>query len=406
MLPETTSSSKTILIIDDTPANIGILVKNLNAFGFNVITADNGPDGVKMATDHKPDLILLDVMMPGMNGFQACEQLKENEVTASIPIIFITALSDIKSKIEGFKVGGVDYIEKPFHQGEILARVNTHLRLRELNEHLEQKVQERTDELNQAYHKLELLDKAKADFIDILSHELRTPVTGIAGYTQLLQDHIPIIEDADAQLLTTNILKNTQRLEETFEHILDANQITSKALQLLKTDLPLNLLIDEICREFEPTLAVRELTLTCQNLDNLWLTQGDSYLLYKTFYHIVINAIKYTPDGGKIEIIGNNIANNGQGPEIEVVVRDAGIGIDADQIELIFEKFYQTGEVLRYSSGKVSYKGGGPGLGLAIAKSVVEAHGGRIWAESGGYDEETFPGSQFYVRLPAKSDQA
>jgi len=133
------------------------------------------------------------------------------------------------------------------------------------------------------------------------------------------------------------------------------------------------------------------------------LIYADPDLLYKLLYHLVMNAIKYTPDGGTITVQGQVLEAEG---EVELSVRDTGIGIDREHLELIFEKFYQTGEVTLHSSGRTKFKGGGPGLGLSIARGIVEAHGGRIWAESAGYDEDKNPGSCFYVRLPLKANLA
>jgi signal transduction histidine kinase len=147
-------------------------------------------------------------------------------------------------------------------------------------------------------------------------------------------------------------------------------------------------------------LRERNLTLTVEGLDDLPPIAADPDLLHKTFYHLIINAVKYTPDGGAITVSGKAVSGDGQAPAVQVVVGDTGIGIDPAHHELIFEKFYQTGRTTLHSSGKTKFKGGGPGLGLAIARGIVLAHGGRIWVESPGYDEQACPGSRFYVRLP------
>jgi signal transduction histidine kinase len=135
-------------------------------------------------------------------------------------------------------------------------------------------------------------------------------------------------------------------------------------------------------------------------LERLPEIQGDKDLIYKLFYHTVGNAIKYTPDGGRITICGSPIFDNGKIVEIEMSIQDTGIGIDPENQKLVFEKFYQTGEVLLHSSGKTKFRGGGPGLGLAIARGIVIAHRGRIWLESPGFSETTFPGTTVFVRLP------
>jgi len=155
---------------------------------------------------------------------------------------------------------------------------------------------------------------------------------------------------------------------------------------------------------FSKPLEERRLTLTIKDTNDLPEVEADLDALRKVFYHLIVNAIKYTPDGGSITISGRAIASGDQdlGEGIEVVVSDTGIGIDPRFQELIFAKFYQTGELALHSTSKTKFKGGGPGLGLAIAKGIIEAHGGKLWVKSPGYDEETCPGSQFHVFLPLR----
>jgi len=141
-----------------------------------------------------------------------------------------------------------------------------------------------------------------------------------------------------------------------------------------------------------------------ENLRALPPIFADPDLLQKVFYHIVTNAVKYTPDGGKIQLSGRVVDEPDTKPQVEITTRDTGIGIDPQYQELIFQKFYQTGEVRLHSSGKTKFKGGGPGLGLAIAKGIIDAHHGRLWVESAGHDEINNPGSTFYVRLPVSQN--
>ena len=160
-------------------------------------------------------------------------------------------------------------------------------------------------------------------------------------------------------------------------------------------------MIEKVRNVFQSALEERKISLTTSGVADLPVLCGDNDLLYKVFYHVIGNAIKYTPDGGQITIRGRKIEGSTPG-EIEIAVRDTGIGIDPENQELVFEKFYQTGEVLLHSSGKTKFKGGGPGLGLAIARGIVNAHRGRIWLESPGHDEEAYPGTTVFVRLPVE----
>ena len=160
------------------------------------------------------------------------------------------------------------------------------------------------------------------------------------------------------------------------------------------------MLIKEIEAEFRDQLEERQIEFSIEGLSDLPLFLGDSDLLYKAFFHLVVNAIKYTPNGGKITVSGCLLGHDRGKNVIRIVVADTGVGIDKEHHELIFDKFYQTGEVMLHSSGVTKFKGGGPGLGLAIAKGSVVAHGGRIWVESPGHDEENYPGSRFIVEVP------
>lgn len=171
-------------------------------------------------------------------------------------------------------------------------------------------------------------------------------------------------------------------------------------LEVMPSNAEICPVIEKVETVFRPALEERKLCFNTERLADLPMLHADNELLYKLFYHVIGNAIKYTPDGGKITVTGHTIENNSSGSEIEIAVKDTGIGIDPRYQELVFAKFYQTGEVLLHSSSKTKFKGGGPGLGLAIARGIVNAHHGRIWIQSPGYDEETNPGTTVYVRLP------
>lgn len=252
-------------------------------------------------------------------------------------------------------------------------------------------------ELNQAYQTLERLDRTKSDFIEVTAHELRTPLTIIHGYAQMMRKHMADREDEEMQTVTEGIMAGTTRLSEIVGSILDVTKIDSQILRLDKGAVQIDDVVRRALVSFESALEERELSMTVEGLDALPPVDADPDLLYKVFYHLLVNAIKYTPDGGAITVQGHA---DPDAREVEVVISDTGIGIDEEHHELIFEKFYQTGEVAFHSSGRTKFKGGGPGLGLAIVKGIVTAHDGDIWVESPGYDEEACPGSDFHVRLP------
>lgn len=263
------------------------------------------------------------------------------------------------------------------------------------------RLQERTAELERTYKVLEQMDRAKASFIEVAAHELRTPLTLVKGYTQMLA--MKFKDEPETIALTQGILDGSDRMQEIVGSMLDVSRIDSKMLKILPEDANLGVVLGRACKTFQDALKERNLTLAMQGVDGLPIFQADPDQLYKVFYHLVINAIKYTPDGGRITIHGHLVESGDRQNEVEIVVSDTGIGIEPEHHQLIFEKFYQTGEVYMHSSGKTKFKGGGPGLGLAIARGIIEAHGGRIWVESPGHDEVNYPGSKFFVRLPLKA---
>ncbi len=275
--------------------------------------------------------------------------------------------------------------------------------IKRFNQDLEGMVQERTEALQAAYDKLERLDRSKSDFIGVASHELRTPLTVMSGYTQMLQGDPVIKKDKNRLSIVSGIYTGIQRLHEIVTSMLDVAKIDQSELQLCHAPVQLAELVEELQGVTAPLAKQRKLSLTVHDMSRVPVIEGDSEALYKVFYNLITNAIKFTPDGGQINVSGRAMAGdqNELGEHaVLLVVADSGIGIDPEHQELIFEKFYQTGQVSLHSSGKVKFKGGGPGLGLAIARGIVQAHGGRIWVESPGHDEQTCPGSRFHVLLP------
>ena len=261
------------------------------------------------------------------------------------------------------------------------------------------RLQERTLELERTNQILRNIDKTKTNFIQISAHELRTPLTLIMGYSQMLEQDTK--DNPELAALAQGILDGSERMTDIVDSMLDVSRIDSNTLFLRKTGLQLDLLIKKVNKRFEKAFEERNISMNADGLRDLPLIPADPDLLLKVFNNIIMNAIKFTPDGGSITISGRYL-NGSEPPQVEVAIHDTGIGIEPALQKLIFEKFNQTGDVLLHSSGKTKFKGGGPGLGLAIARGIVEAHGGRIWVESPGYNEEVHPGSTFFVSLPAE----
>ncbi len=264
----------------------------------------------------------------------------------------------------------------------------------DMTEHLQQ----RTIELEKTNQLLEQMDRTKTRFIQVSAHELRTPLTIVQGYAQLIE--VKAKDDPQFSKYADGIVEGTNRMVDIIDNMLDVSRIETNQLVLMPTKVQIEQVVGKVRNTFAQALEQRRLTLATEGLDSLPVIQGDADLLYKLFYHVVMNAIKFTPDGGSILISGCVVDDASGQPQVEVSVRDSGIGIDPQNHELVFEKFYQTGEVMLHSSGKTKFKGGGPGLGLAIARGIVNAHGGRIWIESPGYDESKNPGTTVFITLP------
>jgi signal transduction histidine kinase len=264
----------------------------------------------------------------------------------------------------------------------------------DMTEHL----QERTLELEKTNQILEQMDRTKIRFIQVSAHELRTPLTLVQGYAQIVQ--LKAKDNPDFEKYANGIVDGTTRMVDIIDNLLDASRIDSNLLEAHLTQIQIAELIEKAKKIFEDSLEERNISFATDGISDLPDVNADENLLYKVFYHVIMNAIKYTPDGGSVSIGGRVIHNEVGKSELEVSVRDTGIGIDQQYHELVFEKFYQTGEVLLHSSGKTKFKGGGPGLGLAIARGIMDAHKGRIWLESPGHDEENNLGTTVFIRLP------
>ncbi len=288
-------------------------------------------------------------------------------------------------------------------EAEYFSRLYDQERL--IKEELEVEVQKRTEALRQAYEKIERLDQTKTDFINVTAHELRTPLTIIMGYAQLLRG----IEGKER--FVQGIISGANHLLEIINTMLMMAKIDSRALKIYPEPLSVQSLMQNVLVSLGAAIAERQHTLVVdENLESCPFIEGDVDALKLVFSNIIENAIKYTPDGGRILICGYSryIFSSSDVPmeAVEAVVSDTGIGIAAEALELIFTKFYQAGSSQHHSTSKTNFKGGGPGLGLAIARGIIEAHSGKLWATSPGHDEKTCPGSDFHILLPVRQPQA
>jgi len=260
------------------------------------------------------------------------------------------------------------------------------------------------EELTAANVQLARLDQTKSDLIDIASHELRTPLTQIIGYNEILEEMVAqdsLTVDAGLQM-TGGVRRAAKRLEGIVDTMFDVSQLDTSSMEIVKSSVDVGSLIRSVLKGWEQALRERDQRVWTANLRELPMIEADRGGLRKVFSHLIQNAIKFTPDGGTIRVEGRVLGADGpvENRAVEIVVTDSGIGIAEEHLDRIFDSFYRAADVMRHSSGRTSFKGGGPGLGLAIARGIVQVHGGRIWAESAGCDEEECPGAAFHVLLP------
>ena len=323
----------------------------------------------------------------------------------SIGVILVSGPDQVQGR--PFDVSTMDLLQSATEQAAMALR-NAQLfdEVKRFSQELEQRVKERTQELERANLDLAKLDKTKSDFISIAAHELKTPLTLIQGYADiLLKEDRSAMESEYVNGVLRGMIKGTNRLQSIIEDMIDMSLIDGQALTLRLESVSIGTIIELAVGELGAAARERKQTITVEAFIGIPRIQGDTQRLYQVFINVVGNGIKYTPDGGHITINGRLLKAQGTLEEdfVEIIVADTGIGIDKEDLEYIFGKFYRTGPIALHSTGKTKFKGAGAGLGLAIAKGIVEAHGGRIWAESEGHDEVRCPGSQFHILLPVKA---
>jgi signal transduction histidine kinase len=392
----------TLLVIDDTLYNIELLLSFLSKKGFKVLVAHDGKDGIRMAELTQPDLILLDVTMPEMDGFEVCQVLKTHEKTQDIPVIFMTARIEIVDKLKGFELGAADYITKPFQLKEVLARVTTHLKLRKLHLQLQQEIinrkqaetsleaerdalAERTAELSKANAELAHAARLKDEFLANMSHELRSPLNAILGISQTLRDEV-------YGPLTDKQRKSIRTLEESGEHllalindILDLSKIEAEKLSLSLDTVSVN----EVCQaslRMTKEGAFKKRIRVATTLDSaVDIIQADERRLKQILVNLLSNAVKFTPESGSIRLEVTGDAEHGV---VDFSVQDTGYGIAKEEMKHLFEPFVQLGGTLNRAQE-------GTGLGLSLVYRLVEMHGGSVSVES-----LVGQGSCFTISLP------
>jgi len=396
----------TILVVDDTPDNLS-LMSNLLKDDYKVKIANSGEKALKIAaSESPPDLILLDIMMPGMDGYQVCERLKHDPATANIPVIFLTAKAEATDEKKGLDLGAVDYITKPICPPLVMARVKNHLALkatndflRDQNSFLEFEVVRRTNEVmagrNIAAKNLRLEDasRMKSEFLANMSHELRTPLNAIIGFSEMLRDGLLGDLSPQQKESVNDIFTSGNHLLSLINDILDLSKVEAGKMTLELDRLQPAALVQaglQVVREQAIAQRVRLIADVAEDLGEVWL---DGRKVKQILYNLLSNAVKFTPEGGEVRIAARRVGrqvlpNGGFEHYLELAVSDSGIGISTEDQARLFQAFTQIDSTLarRYE---------GTGLGLAMVKQLAELHGGAVALQS-----TPKVGSTFTVWLP------
>jgi two-component system, sensor histidine kinase and response regulator len=366
---------QTVLIVDDAPENIALVSSILKGF-YRAKVAINGEKALEMACSaDPPDLILLDIMMPGMDGYEVCRRIKAHPGSSDIPVIFLTSKSQMEDEKMGFELGAVDYITKPISPPIVLARVKTHLDL-----------QSQRRLLQESYKQLMKLEELRDNLVHMIVHDLRTPLTADVGYLDLLKTFEMENFTGEGKDLVDLARSAAETLIEMISSVLDVSRMESMDLKLNVTECELVDIAKGVVARFAALMGNRKLALMAP--PNPVRLTADADLISRVIQNLLANALKFTPKPGEI-----HLAVESDDQFVRVSVQDSGPGIPAKYQERVFDKFFQV--EARQQGQKYS-----TGLGLTFCKLAVEAHGGRIGVNSG-----LGQGSTFWFELPARGPE-
>ncbi|MCB0153251.1 MAG: hybrid sensor histidine kinase/response regulator [Anaerolineae bacterium] len=409
--------AQTILNVEDIEENRMLVKRILESEGYQVVDAVSALEGIEMARTVEPDLILMDINLPDLDGFTAVTRIRGFAKLQAVPIIAVTARTVDNDRARATAIGCDGYITKPVDIEELLTEVARHLStghqenggtterelfLREHSLALSEQLQQKLTELQTAYDHLKQLEEAKSNFISVASHELRTPLTVIHSYAQMLQMLPTISGDETAKELLAGVNKGVSRLKDIIDDMVSVVRVELSQAEFELVPISIRSVINSVEGKLTKIAQERNISLTTKLSKNLSMINGDLEQIESALYRIVSNAIKYTPDGGWVDISAHLLEKEAVTAQsfIEVIIADSGVGIALDKQKMIFDKFNTATNVALHSTGKTKFMGGGAGLGLTIAKGVIESHNGRIWVESDGYDPDKLPGSKFFILLP------
>ncbi len=375
----------TLLIVDDEERNIRLLKALLAPQNYNLREAINGEEALLRIAEELPDMVLLDVMMPKINGFEVCRCLKQDEKTKTIPVILVTALSEKQHRVQALEAGADDFISKPVDQTELVVRVKSLLRIKSYQDEISDKLLE----IAAKNARLLELEKVRDGLSHMIVHDLRNPLTAISTYLQLCALDADNLSEPQQERVD-RCLFFCQELERMIQNLLDISKMEEGKMQLNREAIDLSEMVGEVLERFPPMVGERKIALSLSRNGDLPKISLDRSILKRVITNLVDNAIRYTPKGGTIAITLDSAARE---EVLCLSVKDSGSGLPAEYHQKIFDKFEQV------TLKKEGDRAGSSGLGLTFCKLAVEAHGGKIWVESEGLGK----GCTFLIQLPKNS---
>jgi two-component system sensor histidine kinase/response regulator len=368
--PSPDAASPSVLVVDDTPANLQMLADMLKRRGYRARPVPSGKLALQAAKADPPDLILLDINMPVMDGYEVCAELKQNPLLRAIPVIFISAYGETMDKVRAFSVGGVDYITKPFQVEEVEARVAVHLQLRRQKRELEELLARQRE-----------IEGMRDSMVHLIVHDLRAPLTATFNYVDLVREQEAGFISPESQQNLDLAMKACRWIIQMVNVLLDASKIESGQMKLRTAECDLSAVLHDAIDVIRSLADERNILFQSVHARAV----VDREVIGRVVQNLVSNAVKLTPPGGDIRVILNPIPSG-----VRIEVTDHGPGIASEHHPKIFEKFGQLDSNVRQSIPS-------SGLGLYFCKLAIEAHGGRI-----GVISELGLGSTFWFELPTR----
>ena len=380
-LPPEPATKRLVLIVDDNADNLQVLAGHLTEAGYEVLAANNGPRALALVGNRKPDLILLDIQMPGMDGFAVCRKLKGDPDMADIPVIFITAArTDTNDVLEGFQLGAVDYVTKPFKSLELLARVRTHVDLKLARD----LILDYNRRLRNLSAHLQKTNTAKNRFLGIVSHDIRGAFSNVISVSRMLTDGTPM-DPAESAGLLSDIGIEAEHMMTLAENLLNLEVIERQDVQSASELVETKVLLDFVFQSHQLATRAKRITILLESDGTP--VRGDVTSCRQVLTNLVSNAVKYSPKGSTIWITARR--DEGDGSLVRLAVRDQGPGLSAEDQKKLFTPYTRLTSKATASEHSV-------GLGLSIVKLMTEAMGGRVICES-----KLGEGAVFTAVLPA-----